>query len=75
MAKVKKKRKAERVYEDDPEGEALLPARKTKEIAETHLKSKRNELEQGKMDRLGENEQGKEMFDFVLKGMVSPDKK
>ncbi len=73
MAKNKKKRKAERVYENDPEGEALLPVRKTKEIAETHQQAERDEIQQAKLDRLGENEEGKEMFDFVLKKMASPD--
>ena len=41
MAKNKKVRKAARVFEDDTEGEAQLPIRKTKEIAEAHKAGKR----------------------------------
>jgi hypothetical protein len=74
----KKKRKADRVYENDPEGEALLPVRKTKEIAETHSKTKttkENKKFPPAMEQLGTKEDGKELFDFVLKGLSSPDKK
>jgi hypothetical protein len=70
-----KKRKAARVY-DDPEGEADLPVRPTKEIAETHktkTKGKVHPRIPNVMREIGENESGKELFDKVLKGMISPD--
>jgi|GEM_PF-1785460 hypothetical protein len=70
-----KKRKAARVY-DDTEGEAGLPVRSTKEIAETHQTIKKGKVHPripNVMREIGENENGKELFDKVLKGMASPD--
>ena len=78
MAKNKKVRKAARVFEDDTEGEAQLPIRKTKEIAEEHKATntrKHNDKFPPVIDQIGSKADGKELFDFVLKGMASPDKK
>ena len=71
---AKRKRKADRVYFDKT-GESNLPVRKTKEIAETHQKQLIDVPQQREaMKTLESNEIGKEMFDFVLKKMASPDK-
>lgn len=70
-----KKRKADRVY-DDTEGEANLPVRSTKEIAETHKNTKKGKVHPripNVISEIGENENGKEMFEKVLKGMAYPD--
>ncbi|MBB6240125.1 hypothetical protein HDC90_004789 [Pedobacter sp. AK013] len=72
-----KKRKAERVYEDDPEGEILLPTRKTKEIAESHLLEAKGKVVKGPhgLRDVGGNEDGKALFDYVLNGMSKPENK
>jgi len=77
MAKQKKKRKAERIYDDDPEGEALLPVVKTKELAANlgaRNPRKQNDKFPPAVSQVGSKEDGKELFDFVLKKMASPDK-
>ncbi len=72
---AKKKRAAKKTYLDYGD-DANLPQRKTKEIADTHSKQEIDVPQQRvAMEGLGENEQGKELFDFVLKGMIKPDKK
>jgi len=56
-------------------GESNLPARRTKEIATTHLETERTEYtrqQKAVRDNLEQNEDGKEDFDFVLKKMSSP---
>jgi len=71
-----KRRKAIRIT-NDPDGEANLPIRKTKEIAETHKESntkKENDRFPPVIDQIGTKEDGKELFDFVLKGLASPEK-
>lgn len=72
-----KKRKAERVYEDDPEGEMLLPTRKTKEIAESHLSEAEGLVVKGPhgLRGVGGRENGKELFDHVLNAMSKPTNK
>ena len=75
---VKKKRKAARVLDDDPENEAGMPVRKTKEIAEAHKATNTKQANKYRppiIDQIGTKEDGKELFDFVLKGLASPDKK
>lgn len=70
-----KKRIAKKVTKDKT-GESELPQRSTKDIAEKHSKVEIDVPQQRvAMEGLGSNEQGKELFDFVLKGMVKPDKK
>ena len=72
---AKKKRTAKKVYRDKS-GESDLPQRSTKDIAEKHALQEIDVPQQREaMKTLGKNEQGKELFDFVLKGMVNPDKK
>lgn len=51
--------------------EASMPVRKTKEIAETHAK---NKIVRPHGRPNPENEEGKELFDQVLKGMSKPEK-
>ncbi len=71
---VKKKRKATRVFEDDTENEAGLPVRKTKEIAEAHKATntkKENKKFPPVIGQIGTKADGKELFDFVFKGMAS----
>jgi hypothetical protein len=74
MAK-KKKRIATKVHRDKT-GESELPQRSTKDIVEKHSKVDIDVPQQREaMKSLGKNEQGKELFDFVLKGMTKPHKK
>lgn len=68
-----KKRKSARVS-DDKDGEQSLPYRKTKDLAE----KQRNIQEDGPshphyIGGMEENEEGKELFDDLLKRMSSPD--
>jgi hypothetical protein len=70
-----KKRKAKQI-DNDKEGETALPARKTKEIAESHKTGDKSHVSKNRPDVLnqgGTREDGKELFDFVLKGLASPD--
>jgi hypothetical protein len=73
-----KKRKADRIT-NDKDGEGLLPVRSTKEIASTHLDalSKETKPESKRVhDQLKQddgNEDGKELFDIIVKGMSTPD--
>lgn len=72
---IKKKRIAKKV-KTDKTGESELPQRTTKDIAEKHAKEEIDVPQQRvAMEGLGNNEQGKELFDFVLKGMIKPNKK
>lgn len=70
-----KKRKAKKNYTDRT-GESDLPQRTTNDIAEAHSKVDIDVPQQKQaMKTLGTNEQGKELFDFVLKEMTKPHKK
>lgn len=72
---AKKKRVAKKVKRYKT-GESQLPQRSTKDIVEKHAEKEMDVPQQRvAMEGLGKNEQGKELFDFVLKGMVKPDKK
>jgi hypothetical protein len=67
-----KKRRARRTYHKYNEL-ANLPVRRTKEIATTHLEGERTRYiaqQQRVVKNLEENEDGKELFDFVLKSML-----
>ncbi len=69
------KRTAKKVSRDKT-GENELPQRTTKDIVDKHAKKEIDVPQQRvAMEGLGSNEQGKELFDFVLKGMIKPDKK
>jgi len=75
MTKTNKNRGAKKVNRDKT-GESQLPQRSTKDIAEKHAQKEIDVPQQREaMKTLGTNEQGKELFDFVLKGLVKPDKK
>ena len=52
------------------EHEVELPVRSTKDISDNH-KAKKIKWKGGKPEPL--NEEGKELFDFVLKGLSTPD--
>jgi len=73
---AKRKRAAKKVIRPkDKDG--FLPQRTTADIAEKHMAMPDPEVPQERvaLKSAGSNEQGKELFDFVLKGMVKPDKK
>ncbi|MBS1529678.1 MAG: hypothetical protein JSU01_05195 [Bacteroidetes bacterium] len=69
---IKKKRAAKKINKPkDKDG--YLPQRTTAEIAETHSKQDIPvPQEREAMKSLGTNEQGKELFNFVLNGMTEP---
>lgn len=61
---------------DDKEGEACLPVRRTAEIARAHQANKEDKVKPKPLSvqkETGINKDGKELFDFVLKGLASPD--
>lgn len=70
-----RKRKAERIYKEDKEGETTLPVRKTKDIALDHSKTMGDDKPKGarSLGDIGGREDGRELFDFVLKKMSKPD--
>lgn len=68
-----KKRAARKIYQsEDPDDN--MPQRKMEDIASVHASQRTGKpLERKAMESLGENEDGKELFNFVLKGMAKPD--
>ena len=70
-------RKADRLSYDKT-GESDLPARKTADILSTHKKMFRKAIAEYKpeyLHDLGNAENGKETFDYVLSRMIEPEKK
>jgi hypothetical protein len=68
-----KKRKSTRIGRDK-DGEASLPVKKTKDLAERQKKVQEDGPSNPHyIGGLGENDEGKELFDDLLKKMSSPD--
>ena len=73
--KPKKKRKAVRQATNDPEGEMDMPVMKTSELAAQHAERAKTMRfpHRSALTELGKNDEGKELFDDILKSMASPD--